>query len=196
MQSDRDLKEVLLVKEMKNGNEGAFDFFFKYYYPGLCVFAGKRIKGSMEEAKNIVQDVFVKFWNDREKIDIRYSVRSYLFTSVKNKCIDFLKQSGHLNSLEEFPADPETGDEPYELYVLSELEQLFAESLQKLPDRCRLVFEMSRFDRKKNAEIAGILNISEKTVENQMSKALRILRHDLREYLPLLLLFEKFLFLK
>lgn len=196
MYAGNDLKEIFLIREMKSGNEGAFDFFFKYYYPGLCVFAQRKTHIPIEDAKNIVQDVFVKLWNDREKLDIKYSVRSYLFTSVKNKCLDFIKKSHYSDSTEKIPENFDVGDEPYEIYVLSELQQLFNESLQKLPDRCRAVFELSRSDRKKNAEIARMLGISEKTVENQMTKALRILRHELHDYLPVMLLFEYFLFLK
>lgn len=196
MHADVDLKEIFLIREMKGGNEGAFDFFFKYYYPGLCVFAQRKIHIPIEDAKNIVQDVFVKFWNDREKIDIKYSVRSYLFTSVKNKCLDFIKKPHQLDSGEAFPGNFSTGDEPYEMYVLSELQQLFNESLQKLPDHCRAIFELSRFEMKKNAEIASILNISEKTVENQMTKALKILKRELHDYLPVMLLFEYFRFLE
>jgi RNA polymerase sigma-70 factor (ECF subfamily) len=196
MHADNDLKEIFLIREMKCGNEGAFDFFFKYYYPGLCVFAQRKINIPIDDAKNIVQDVFVKFWNDREKIDIKYSVRSYLFTSVKNKCLDFIKKSHYPDLRETFPENFSIGDEPYEIYVLSELQQLFNESLQKLPDRCRTIFELSRFEMKKNIEIATMLKISEKAVEKQITRALKILKRELHDYLPLMLFFEYFLFLK
>lgn len=196
MHSGNDLKELFLFHEMKKGNEHAFDFFFRYYYSGLCVFAQKKHGLSEEDAKSIVQDVFVKFWNNRDALDIKHSVRSYLFTSVKNKCLDFLKKEGR--GAFAMPPDFQTttGDEPYEQYVLAELQALFMESLQKLPERCRLIFELSYFDQKKNAEIAAHLGISVKTVENQKVKALHVLRHELREYLPLLLLFDYFDFFR
>ena len=92
MDTNNQTKEFFLYEEMKRGKEYAFDFFFNYYYPGLCVYAHKIISLQEEEARDIVQDIFVKFWNDREKSDIRFSVRSYLFVSVKNKCFDLLRK--------------------------------------------------------------------------------------------------------
>ena len=181
-------QELFLLEEMKAGKEYAFDFFFNYYYPGLCVYAQNLSSISEEEAKNLVQDVFLKFWNHRKKINIRNSVRSYLFTSIKNKCIDHLKQEKKsFNLNEDFIAETKS-DVTFETFVLKELEDLFEASLNKLPERCREIFELSRFEGLKNKEIAAKLNLSEKTVENQMTKALRILKKELKDYLPLFLL--------
>jgi len=83
--------EFFIFEEMKKGKEYAFDYFFNYYYPGLCVFAQKIISLPEGQAKDIVQDVFVKLWNDREKLDIKTSIRSYLFVSVRNRCMDVLR---------------------------------------------------------------------------------------------------------
>ena len=189
-------KEFFLFEEMKQGKEYAFDFFFNYYYPGLCVFARKIGSISEEDCKNLVQDVFLKFWNDREKIIIQSSVRAYLFVSVKNKCLDFFKKTGRdgYSHLSELDAVDLAGDS-FETYVLAELETLFRSGLEKLPGRCREVFELSRFEGLKNREIAVKLDISEKTVENQMTKALRILKIELKDYLPLLILFESYNFI-
>ena len=186
-------KDLFLFEEMKRGKEYAFDYFFNYYYPGLCVFARKIGTISEEDSKNLVQDVFLKFWNDREKLSIQSSVRTYLFVSVKNKCLDYLKKAGREGQRSRTSTDSlELEDNSMQTFVLAELEALFNSSLEKLPDRCREVFELSRFKGLKNREIADKLSITEKTVENQMTKALRILKVELKDYLPLLILLETF----
>lgn len=189
-------KELFLFEEMKRGKEYAFDFFFNYYYAGLCVYVQKIFSLPVEEARDVVQDVFVKFWNDREKLAIHYSIRSYLFVSVKNKCLDLLKKKSSLIKVQEISTEHDSADESFEIFVFSELENLFNSSLTKLPERCREVFELSRLKGMKNREIAAQLNISEKTVENQITKALHVLREELKDYLPLLFIFEFFTFLK
>ena len=149
-----------------------------------------------QESKDLVQNVFIKFWNDREKTDIRFSIRSYLFVSVKNKCLDLLRKKTKNLKIQEITNEHDTYDESFDTYVLSELEALFNKSLEKLPERCREVFELSRFHGLKNREIAAKLDLSEKTVENQVTKALHILKEELKDYLPLLALFEVFNFLR
>jgi len=195
METGNQVKELFIVEEMKKGKEYAFDYFFNYYYPGLCVFAQKIIALPEQQAKDIVQDVFVKFWNDREKLDIRTSIRSYLFVSVRNRCMDVMRKKNRSLQLKEISEGQDVADESFETYILSELESLLNRSLDKLPERCREVFELSRLHGLKNREIAEKLNLSEKTVENQMTKALRVLREELKDYLPLLALFEVFHFM-
>jgi RNA polymerase sigma-70 factor (ECF subfamily) len=196
MATHNQANEFFLYEEMKRGKEYAFDFFFNYYYPGLCVYAQNLISLPEEEARDIVQDVFVKFWNDREKLDIRFSIRSYLFVAVKNKCFDVQRKKNRSIKVQEISDDQIFTDESFETYILSELEALFNKSLNKLPERCREIFELSRLQGLKNREIAQKLNLSEKTVENQVTKALHILKEELKEYLPLLALFGFFHFLR
>lgn len=196
MDTGNQTNELFLYEEMKRGKEYAFDFFFNYYYPGLCVYAQKMISIPEQEARDLVQDVFIKFWNYREKSDIRFSIRSYLFASVKNRCFDLLRKKGKDVKMQEITNEHEITDESFETYVLLELEVLFKKSLDKLPERCREVFEMSRLHGLKNREIAARLDISEKTVENQMTKALHILKIELKDYLPLLALFGFLHFLR
>lgn len=196
MYKNNQIKELFLFEEMKRGKEYAFDFFFNYYYPGLCVYAQKMISLPEEEARDVVQDVFVKLWNDREKLDIQYSIRSYLFVSVKNKCFDFLRKKNRTVKVQEITSQHDITDESFETYVLSELEALFNNSLKKLPERCREIFELSRLQGLKNREIASKLNLSEKTVENQVTKAIHILKVELKDYLPLMAIFELFHFFR
>lgn len=194
MDTNNQTNELFLYEEMKRGKEYAFDFFFNFYYPGLCVYAQK-IMELPEEARDIVQDVFVKFWNDRKKLNIEFSIRSYLFVSVKNKCFDVLRKKNRNIKTQEISYEHDITDESFETYILSELETLFNRSLDKLPERCREIFELSRLHGLKNREIADKLNLSEKTIENQVTKALHILKEELKDYLPFLALFEFFHFL-
>lgn len=196
MEKRSNSEEIFLFQEMKEGKEYAFDFFFNYYYAGLCVYGQKSFSIQMEDVRNLVQDVFLKFWNERTTIQIQSSVRAYLFVSVKNKCLDYLKQNRRAPETFDISKIQDIPNEAFETYVLSELELMLSKSLDKLPDRCREVFELSRLSGHKNKEIAEKLNITEKTVENQMTKALRILKTELRDYLPLLLLFEAFQYFK
>jgi RNA polymerase sigma-70 factor (ECF subfamily) len=196
MDKNNPIKELFLFEEMKRGKEYAFDFFFHYYYPGLCVYAQKMISMPEIEARDIVQDVFAKLWNDREKLEVQFSIRSYLFVSVKNKCFDWLRKKNRTIKVQEITTQHDIPDESFETYVLSELQNLFNSSLNKLPERCREIFELSRLHGLKNREIASKLNLSEKTVENQITKALHILKEELKDYLPLLALFEFFHFIR
>lgn len=196
MDTNNQTKELFLFEEMKRGKEYAFDFFFNYYYPGLCVYAQKMVSLPEDEARDVVQDVFVKFWKDREKLDVLFSIRSYLFVSVKNKCFDLLRKKNRNIKLQEITDQHDVTDESFESFVLSELESLFNNSLTKLPERCREIFELSRLHGLKNREIAAKLNLSEKTVENQITKAIHTLKEELKDFLPLLVLFDFFHFLK
>lgn len=192
MEKHSNSEEIFLFQEMKEGKEYAFDFFFNYYYAGLCVYGQKTFSIQMEDVRNLVQDVFLKIWNERATIQIQSSVRAFLFVSVKNRCLDYLRQHRRIPETFNISKIQDIPNETFETYVLSELELLLSKSLEKLPERCREVFELSRLSGQKNKEIAEKLNITEKTVENQITKALRILKTELRDYLPLLLLFESF----
>jgi len=189
MKKSTRINELFLYEEMKKGREYAFDYFFNYYYAGLCVYAQKIILFPDQEAKDIVQEVFVKFWNDRRKLNINRSIRSYLFMSVKNKCLDCLRKKTPKKNVREVFGELDFVDDFFEPYIFSELQSLFNKSLSKLPPRCREVFEMSRIQGLKNREIAAELKLSEKTIENQITKALRILKVELNDFLPFLIVF-------
>ncbi len=138
----------------------------------------------LDAAEEIVQDLFVKFWENRATIKISSSVRSYLFTSVRNSCLNFIKHLKIEESYKQYnEIERESGsitvDEEFEG---SELEKQIRKAIDQLPPERKKVFIMSRFEGLKYREIAEKSGISIKTVENQMGKAIKFLRQELVEY--------------
>lgn len=161
---------------------------FRKLYRPLCIHA-KAYLQSKEEAEEVVQSVFIGFWEKRNQVEIDTSLSSYLYRSVRNHALNVLKHekvkrkhSGYvLNHHSEISEDHVSME-------TSELEKRITAALQTLPEQCRLVFTMSRYREMKYAEIADELGISIKTVENHMGKALRLMREELKDYLPLILI--------
>jgi RNA polymerase sigma-70 factor (family 1) len=183
-----------LVVALRAGEEKVFEDVFRSFYPALCRYAESIVKDDAQ-AEDIVQQVFVTIWEKRMSISFQLSAKAYLYRAVHNRCLNYLEQ-GKVRQLyrnesvgkeEPLSAAADAGGER------RELQERISRAIEKLPEQCRLIFRLSRFDEMKYAEIAAHLNISVKTVENQMGKALRILREELKEYLPLLLLFISYI---
>lgn len=167
-----------------------FEKLFRAHFTALCCFARKYL-GDMDSSKEIVHSVFVRLWENRAEFDWEKPAKSYLFTSVYNRSMNFIRDnrrfiSGEPDTLQEEITDTSEFSDTLEV---AELESRIKSALQNLPEKCRQVFELNRFGGKKYAEIADQLGISLKTVETHMSKALKILREELRDYLYVLLLF-------
>ncbi len=172
-------------------DEQAFKELFLEFYPALCVFAMRYITQE-ETARDIVQDVFFKIWKERKNMDINSSFRNFLITSVRNGCTDYLRKQELENRYREksILSDIYTSpEEPEEVYTLKELETAIGEALEKLPPNVREAFVMNRFGGMTYVAIAEKMAVSPKTIESYISKALKILRLELRDYLPFLLLF-------
>jgi len=167
-----------------------FDELFKQYSKPLFYYAVKFVED--EVAQDIVQDVFIKLWSDRSII-ISQSLNSFLFTMVRNSCLQQLEKqkvrNKYLESTRLMLQEEELRyfmDENQAL-IEQELEDKLNEVLNSLPERCRQIFNMSRFENRKNKEIAEELEISVKAVEKQITKALATIRIEMKEYLPMLL---------
>ena len=174
----------ILLKDVRNN----FDKIYVLYYSRMFRFAKEYVLFD-EDAENIVQDVFLLLWEKREVLDIQISLVSYLFALVKNKSLDYLR---HKVIADEYKQELSAKLTALELLNYSftsdeEIEQILMTAINKLPERCRQVFLKSRIEGKKNREIANELNLTVSTVENQMTMALRKLRVELKDYLPLLL---------
>lgn len=159
-----------------------FEQLFKKHFAHLCNFAQQYV-GDADTAQDLTQKVFIRLWEKREKIDPQQAIQSYLFTSVRNRCLNHIRDHKKYRSQ---ILDLDASD--FEVVVqedglaLEELQEKIAAALQELPEKCRQVFEMSRFREMKYKDIAEELDISQKTVEAHMSKALKSLRESLQEY--------------
>jgi RNA polymerase sigma-70 factor (ECF subfamily) len=141
-----------------------------------------------DDAEDIVQQVFVSLWQKIKNNDIiRISARAYLYKAVYNASLDFLKHKKVRKKYEDESLINDNGLANANDITDSELQKKIQDSIAQLPDQCRRIFKMNRFENLKYREIAAELNIAEKTVENQMGKALKMLKRSLKDYLPLLL---------
>lgn len=162
---------------------------FRTHYQPLCNYAYTFVQDK-DEAEEIVQSTFLSLWERRTTLEIRTAVKPYLYAMVRNACLNVIKhekiKQKHVG--EELALRERSYESVTQTIFSSELEKKIYEAMEKLPEQCRLVFKLSRFEELKYAEIADQLDISVKTVENQMGKALRIMREQLRDYLPLLII--------
>ncbi|MDR2949834.1 MAG: RNA polymerase sigma-70 factor [Dysgonomonas sp.] len=168
---------------IRNDDTEAFDRLYSLFYPSLCVFASRYIS-EYKAIEDCVQDVFLKIWRDRKTILINTSVRSYLFTSIRNHCLNLIEKEKIELTYEQYilnTYDPYTSND---LYSIEELENIIENAIQKLPEKIQQVFRMSRFEQMTYKEIAEKQNISIKTVESYIHKALIMLSISLKDYLP------------
>ena len=166
-----------------------FERLFREEFKGLVVFAIQYVK-DYEAAREIVQEAFVNMWSRREQIDPSKAVKSYLVTSVKNRSLNYLRDNKKFDSnlliLEDLYPLPVYQQSDH--LVESELKEQITLAIKELPEKCREVFLLNRDEHLKYQEIADQLQISVKTVETQMSKALQHMRKKLRDYLIVLCL--------
>lgn len=162
---------------------------FKTYYQPLCNYALTFVQ-DRDEAEEIVQSTFLSVWEKRETLEIRTAVKPYLYAMVRNACLNVIKhqkiKQQHVDG--ELAYAERSVESVTRSVMASELETRIYQAMEKLPEQCRLIFKLSRFEELKYAEIADQLNLSIKTVENQMGKALKIMRDQLRDYLPILII--------
>lgn len=184
-----DLPEIQHWNGLKEGDINAFEMFFRTYYQPLCNYAFSFIQ-DRDEAEEIVQSAFLSVWEKRKTLDIKTSLKSYLYTMVRNTSLNVIKHEKiKQRYVGEALAVEDRSHENVSQKVLSlELEEKIQRAMESLPEQCRLVFKLSRFEELKYSEIAEQLQISIKTVENQMGKALKIMREQLKDYLPVLIL--------
>ena len=172
-----------LLERVRAGDEAAYDTVFRTWYAPLVRVAGALLKDT-DAAEEVVQDVMVELWRRRHVMDAGITLRAYLLRAVRNRSLNHLR---HLKvrrdttvDVEALYDEPVTADQPV---VAKELGEAVRIALDGLPPRCREVYDLSRVQGLKYAEIAETLGISQKTVEAQMGKALRVLRERLAAWL-------------
>jgi RNA polymerase sigma-70 factor (family 1) len=174
--------EVLFNKVQKDDN-AAFESLFKTYYSTLSHYACSYLH-DLDEAEEVVQDIFVKIWEKRQDLKIETSFKAYLYQAVKNKCLNYIRnkktQNNHLTIIDmkdyEAPA-------AFEDLQADELSDKLYLALEELPPKCKQIFKMSRLDGLRHKDIADKLDLKVKTIENQIGIALKFLKNQLSDYL-------------
>lgn len=185
MISTENINEQILLAALKYDSQEAFSLIFRRYYTELVLFAGTFFL-NQNDCEDIIQNVFYKIWKERQSLEVTHSLKAYLFTLVKNQCLDELRHrkvrlayetDAHLQILEL---------SPYDYILYSDLRKNLDSSLAKMPTAEREALLMSRVDKLKYSDIAKKLNVSVRTVEVRISKALKFLKNDLKEFLTLI----------
>jgi len=192
---DQNKTELLNFENLKSGNEKAFEYFFNKYHSHILGFCIQFIYDK-PQASGITQDAFLNLWLNKSKIKKVNGVESFLYTYAKSKCLNAIRHnqvkeryiSKSLNQKERELDFDILNSMSFDTLALSELEHLISESIENLPQKTKAIFLKKRFENKKNQDIAIELNVTVKTVEAHMTKALKILRANLSDYLPMVLI--------
>ena len=191
MQKINGIPEDVLIDRFKAGDQSAYEMIFRFYYPGLVLFASQYVMYE-EDAEEIVQDFFVRVWQKRDQVNQTGTLKPYFFTSVKNSSLNFLYKQKHQDKLIQEIVHISENNLLYQpdVFVLSDLQDAIRKAVNSLPPKCREVFILSRINGLKNEDIANKLNLSKRTVETHVSNGLKQLRIELKDYIGLLAIFE------
>jgi len=173
-----------LLVRLRAGDHEAFDTIFRTHYPQLVSLAESMLR-QRATAEEVVQDVLLELWRRRESLVVEESLRAYLFRATRNRVLNEIRHDKVVEKSIPYVAMEASASPPaLSTIVEREIDAAVREAVSGLPERCREVFELSRGQGLRYAEIAVALGISVKTVEAQMGKALRILREKLAPWLP------------
>lgn len=184
-------EELDTIKKLKEGDKQTYTKLFREYYVSLCVYANRYL-GDKHMAEDIVSDTFYNIWRNRKKIDIKVSLKSYLFQAVVKNSLNYLRKTQREIRMEEYL--PKNGKEistisgtrvelPLEYLINKDLGEKIAQAVEKLPPQQQTAFRLKRYQEKKNREIAEIMGLSEKTVEMHLNKASVALRRHLKDFI-------------
>lgn len=180
-------EERFLLSAMQRGDLKAYGVLFRRYYPMLCAYATKFVE--LKDAEEIVQDVMLWLWENRETQTFETSLSQYLFKTVYHRAINLIvRHQSQLRADTLFYENMQEMLQDTDFYQLEELQKRIREAVDALPPAYREAFVMHRFDNKSYKEIAEILQVSPKTVDYRIQQALKQLRITLKDYLPLILL--------
>ena len=177
------MKELSIIRRIQKGDIKAYEQLFRKYYEQLCQWAHQYLH-DRDSSEEVVQDLFYNIWFNRESMHFRISVKSYLYKSVSNNCKMILRQNKRRLEIEkEMAGKTALHENPASTLESDEINEIVSQTLEDLSLRSAEIFRMSRFDGMKYTEIADTLNISVKTVEANMSKALALFRKNLENYI-------------
>ena len=183
---------IHLFEKLKKGDDAVFEIIYKKYAPRLYYFVYEYIP-QKDIVENIIQETFMVLWNKRNDLVVNTNIGAYLYTVTKNNCLYKLRDQKYQRQL--FDTTDISEIELKANYTalsnletsnltMSEITKIIERTMEQLPPQCRMVFNLSRFEEKKNKEIAEKLNISEKAVEGHITKALKVFRIALKDYIP------------
>lgn len=180
--------DLQLVALLKQSNEKALSELYMRYWDKLLVVAANHLD-SPQEAEEVLQDIFFSLWQRRETLELKYSLATYLSVAVKYRIINLMDKQYRLrHKMEARIPDADLLAPSAETTLLEkELMEQIAGAVKRLPEKCRIVFTMSREQGMSHKQIAAELNISEKTVTNHLTKAIKDIKGDLNIYYPALL---------
>lgn len=174
------------LSQLREGDITAFNSLFKTYYKPLCAYAHRFVE--REDLEEIVQDLFLWIWNNHKNLNIHSSLSSYLFRAIHARCLNKIAQNEVKQRIETIYWKNNTySEDTFENLQLNELTQRIHEAINRLPKSYRQAFILHRFKDKSYKEIAEELVVSPKTIDYRIQKATKLLREDLRDYLPLMI---------
>jgi len=184
-----DLSESSKMQLLHKGDAAVFEQAFKTHFKNLHAYACTILKDTVA-AEEMVQNVFCKVWEKKEILNADISIKAYLYRAVHNESLNYIKHQKVKAQFQMYAVHTMDTHSPgaSKKLMMAELENKLHKALNELPQQCRTIFQMSRFQDLKYQEIANALNLSVKTVENQMGKALKILRVKLVDFLPVLII--------
>ena len=174
------MDDIFLLQLIKNGDKQAFKYIFDTYFTALCRFMYLYL-GNTQEAEDIASDILASIWENRKKLEIRLTFKAYLFQAAKNRCLNAIRDRKATVSLDDINGQDTPQVNVTDSLETEELNHLIQEAILSLPDKCREVFLKSRTNNLTNQEIAESMDISVKTVEAQITKALKQIRKFLGE---------------
>ena len=184
--------EITLIQRLRKGEEEAFELVFRQHFRKLCLYAEHYVKDKAA-AEEIVEDFFCYFWDNCSELIIESSITGYLFASIHNRCLKYLRhekvKQHYIESRQYIFTDKEylepVSDEiPEALLISQDLETAIGRAILSLPEQCRKIFLLNRFEEKTYLEISEQLGISINTVKTQITRALQKIRLSLKDYLP------------
>ncbi len=168
------------IRSFQNGEENGFNFFFRQYYPALTYYSFK-IVNDQAEAEEIASEALIKLWERRDKFDSYLPIKSFLYTTVRNASVDYLrKQNRAAKNLKELGYITDLSEKnAFELFVEGETYQEILSAISALPPQCKRIFSMLFFEGKEYPEIARELNLTEATVRSQKARAITLIRRQI-----------------
>ena len=196
METKKATEENNLLFALSKGQKGAFDVLFKRYYPMLCAYARRLVEP--EDAEEIVQEIMLWLWENRSHLSIESSLSQYLIKMTYNRSLNMIaKNEASARAEVNYYTKHQMPSEDIHTWQIEDLSKKIEEAIMALPESYRTAFIMHRFKGMSYKEIAEILQVSPKTVDYRIQQALKQLKSDLKDYLPLLpIMFQLYMYME